>query len=118
VPSLTHKFPRTLEAALDEFKREARRVIDFDAANEEDDTRRMQELNMDVKSDVFTNLTMDRANKVTQRLRMFRTLRDEVLHHPNLKGILRSCKRKKDLPAWYRPSVHDVALSKQPTRMV
>lgn len=109
VPSLATKYHGTLDQAFSDFSKEAHRLVDLAAAKEDEDTERLEQLKLQSPSALFTQLTLDRAERVLDRLRFFRTLRSEVLTNPNMSDILRGCKRTRELPIWWR-STHDKAL--------
>jgi len=108
-PTFQNKYAETLEAAYEGFKKEAHRLIDCSAAKDDEDMERLDELQKQPPSSVFTQVTLERAEKVLERLSFFRTLRGEVLKNPAMSTILRGCKRTKELPLWWR-STHDKAL--------
>lgn len=109
VPSFQTKYFSTLDEALVELHRESNRVIDVEAAQDDQDAEQVLILEGKTPSTVFTTLTADRALRMRERLLFFRTLRSEVLNFPELGPILRGMKRTKELPIWWR-SFHDRAL--------
>lgn len=108
-PSLATKYVETMEEAFEDFTKEAHRLVDLAAAKEDEDTERLEQLMMEKPSKLFTQLTLERAERVLDRLRFFRTLRSEILTNPGMSTILRGCKRTRELPLWWR-SMHDKAL--------
>lgn len=104
------KYDSTLNAAYLELLGEAHRISDLAAAKEDEDYERVERINESKKaSAVFSTLTLERAERLIERLQFFRVLRGEVLVHKKLDYILRGYKKTKDLPLWWK-SCHDKSL--------
>lgn len=104
------KYAETLDAAYAELIAEAHRIVDLNAAQEDEDHQRLAYIKEHKKASVnFATLTLERAERLLERLRFFRVLRGEVLTHPALNSILRGFKKTRDLPLWWRSS-HDRSL--------
>ena len=54
--------------------------------------------------------TLKRAKKVLDRLEFFRTVRIDILQHPNLRDFLNVMYRSRAMPAWWNPALHDKPL--------
>lgn len=108
-PAFQSKYHETLDRAYNDFIAEAHRVVDTAAAEEDEDYERLAQLQEQSPSTLFTQLTVDRAERVLDRLRFFRLLRNDVLTHRALNAILRGFKRTRELPMWWR-STHDRSL--------
>ena len=52
-------------------------------------------------------ITEEKANKVLERLDMFKNLRQEIVTHPNLDERLLLALDNQDLPEWWIPGKHD-----------
>ena len=52
-------------------------------------------------------ITEEKANKVLERLDMFKKLRQEIVLHPNLDERLLLALDNQDLPDWWVPGKHD-----------
>lgn len=104
------KYEDTLDAAYLELLSEAHRINDLAAAKEDEDYEAVDRINESKKpSAVFSTLTVERAEKLIERLEFFRALRGEVLKHPKITSILRGFKKTRDLPLWWKSS-HDKSL--------
>lgn len=104
------KYHDTLDAAYLELLGEAHRINDLSAAKEDEDYEAVDHINEAKKaSAVFSTLTVERAEKLIERLEFFRALRGEVLTHPKLASILRGFKKARELPLWWKSS-HDRSL--------
>ena len=110
VDAFEQKYEETLEAAYLELLGEAHRISNLAAAKEEEDYERVDRINEGKKaSTVFSTLTVERAERLIERLQFFRVLRGEVLTHKKLNSILRGFKKTRDLPLWWK-SCHDRSL--------
>lgn len=104
------KYDSTLDAAYVELLNEAHRITDLNVAKDDDDHERVEAILESKKpSVVFSTLTSEKAERLTERLQMFRVLRGEILNHKNLTAILRGMKKTRDLPPWWK-SCHDRSL--------
>ena len=52
-------------------------------------------------------ITEEKANKVLERLDMFKKLRQEIITHPKLDERMLLCLDAQDLPEWWIPGKHD-----------
>ena len=52
-------------------------------------------------------ITEEKANKVLERLDMFKKLRQDIITHPNLDERMLLCLDAQDLPEWWIPGKHD-----------
>ncbi|KAJ8906974.1 hypothetical protein NDN08_003457 [Rhodosorus marinus] len=108
VESFRHKYSETLDDALTTMIKECHKLQEMrdrdkdDMSDEEDDLKSSQESGLFVHS-------LERAERVLERLDFFKYLRVQVLQYPNLPQTLRGVKRQKELPDWWR-SAHDRAL--------
>lgn len=99
------KYDETMWCAYLELLAEAHRIRDLSAAKEEEDYETVDNINASRKtSAVFSTLTVDRAERLIERLQFFRILRGEVLPHPKLNSILRGFKKSRDMPMWWKSS--------------
>lgn len=104
------KYSETIWSAYLELLTEAHRLRDLAAAKEEEDYDAVDKINETNKpSSVFSTLTVERAERLIDRLQFFRNLRGDVLPHPKLTSILRGFKKSRDLPPWWK-STHDKSL--------
>lgn len=110
VDGFEQKYDDTLDAAYVELLGEAHRISDLAAAKEDEDYERVDRINEGKKaSAVFSTLTLERAERLIERLQFFRVLRGEVLTHKKINSILRGFKKTRDLPLWWK-SCHDRSL--------
>lgn len=110
VEGFNAKYEETLDAAYVELLSEAHRIVDLAAAKEDEDYDRVEKINgVKPPSTVFSTLTVERAERLIERLQFFRVLRGEVLTHAKINSILRGFKKTRDLPLWWKSS-HDRSL--------
>lgn len=108
-PSFQSKYTETLDVAFKDIMSEALRITELAAAQEDDDPDQVERARAAEPSSMFSTLTLERAERLMERVEFFRYLRVEILTHSRISQVIRGYKRPKELPMWWR-SLHDRAL--------